>query len=290
MTATTVLAPLGVPVRFFDWRGYRIALHEAGSGPTVLLVHSINAAAGSHELRRPFAHLQQHYRVVALDLIGFGDSDRPDIVYDAALYSALIADVARHLGGVFCLYAVSLAGAYACTAAVTVGALVERLMLICPTGLEDLVTPKSPQTWLRGPIGRVLFRGLVTRGSIRYFLQSTTYASPAALDDAMSAAFVRAAQRPGAAYAPLCFVAMVSNCDLRPVLPLLTQPVHIVWGAEARTTPPTRLPAFLAALPQATSAVFAGSMAVHDENAAAVAASVDAFFAQTTGKPSEQGA
>lgn len=280
----TPLAPLGVPVRYVVWRGYRIALHEAGSGPTVLLVHSINAAASCHEMRKPFAELQRSFRVVALDLIGFGDSDRPDIVYDAALYSDLIADVVRQLGGVACVYAVSLASAYACVAAVQLPEQIARLVLICPTGLEDLVTP-APQSGafrvLRGPVGAALFRLLVTGGSIRYFLRSTTYDRPEAMDDALVAAYLRTVRRPGARHAPLCFVSMLSNCDLRDVLPRLRQPVHIIWGAAARTTPPTRLPAFLAALPQATSAVFAGSMAVHDENAAAVAASVATFFADT---------
>ena len=62
------LAPLGVTPRFVTWRGHQIALHEAGSGPTVLLVHSINAAASCYEMRAPFRLLAAHYRVVGEEM------------------------------------------------------------------------------------------------------------------------------------------------------------------------------------------------------------------------------
>ena len=89
----TPLAPLGVSVRYIPWRGHQIALHEAGTGPTVLLIHSINASASCYEMRKPFADLQRDYHVVAIDLLGYGDSDRPDMLYSAELYAELLADV-----------------------------------------------------------------------------------------------------------------------------------------------------------------------------------------------------
>jgi hypothetical protein len=37
----TPLALLGVTPRMLTWRGHQIALHEQGTGPVVLLVHSM---------------------------------------------------------------------------------------------------------------------------------------------------------------------------------------------------------------------------------------------------------
>jgi hypothetical protein len=52
------------------------------------------------------------------------------------------------------------------------------------------------------------------------------------------------------------------NCDVRAVLPLVRQPVLIVWGDGAMTTPVSRMAQFVAALPQAQTAVFTAGMAV----------------------------
>jgi pimeloyl-ACP methyl ester carboxylesterase len=278
------LAPLGVTPRFVTWRGHQIALHEAGSGPTVLLVHSINAAASCYEMRAPFRLLAAHYRVVAIDLLGFGDSDRPQMYYTAELYSALIGDIAQLLGGAVHLVAVSLSSAYALTAAAQSPTAIRTVTVVCPTGLQDLVEPQPvgrAYRLLASGIGKGLFAALVSRASLGYFLRSMAYVDPLACDAAMIEACWRSGQRPGARWAPICFVSGLLNCDLRAVLPLVHQPVLIVWGDGAMTTPVSRMPQFVAAMPHSQTAVFTAGMAVQDECPTQFSAAVLQFW-QTT--------
>jgi pimeloyl-ACP methyl ester carboxylesterase len=283
------LAPLGVVPRFVTWRGHQIALHEAGHGPVVLLVHSINAAASCYEMRAPFRLLASQYRVVAIDLLGFGDSDRPQMYYTAELYSALIGDIAQMLGGNVHLVAVSLSSAYAFTAAAQQPTAIQTVTVVCPTGIQDLVEPQPVgrlyRTFASG-FGGLLFAGLVSRASLGYFLRSMAYVDPAACDTAMIDACWRSGQRPGARWAPICFVSGLLNCDVRAVLPLVQQPVLIVWGDGAMTTPVSRMPQFVAALPQAQTAVFTAGMAVQDECPTQFSAAVLQFW-QTVGAPKE---
>jgi pimeloyl-ACP methyl ester carboxylesterase len=283
MKMATPLALLGVTPRMLTWRGHQIALHEQGTGPVVLLVHSINAAASAHEMRAPFALLAPHYRVVALDLLGFGDSDRPQMIYTAELYCDLIVDVARQLGGNVRVIAVSLSSAYVITAAQRAPDAIGAVSVICPTGLEDLVVPSQPGTAYRllaGPAGAAIFAGLVSRVSMDYFLGQMTYADASRCDAAMRDMYYRVAHRPGARWAPICFVTGLLNCDLRQVLPQLAQPIQIVWGRQASTTPVTRLARFQAVAPHADVHVFAAGMAVQDECPDAYADAVLAFFAR----------
>ena len=48
----------------------RIAVYAGGSGPPVLLVHSVNALASAAEIRPLFEALRQDHSVYALDLPG----------------------------------------------------------------------------------------------------------------------------------------------------------------------------------------------------------------------------
>ena len=52
--------------------------YVAGSGPPLVLVHSVNAAASAAEVRPVFEHCRATHTVFAIDLPGFGFSERAD--------------------------------------------------------------------------------------------------------------------------------------------------------------------------------------------------------------------
>lgn len=72
---TTVATPAG-PVR--------LAYVDAGSGPELVLLHGM---FGDYLDWEPvIGPLARQFRVLALDLPGFGNSEKPDITYDASLF------------------------------------------------------------------------------------------------------------------------------------------------------------------------------------------------------------
>src|ERR1700687_5869792 len=69
---------------FADVFGARIHYAEAGSGPSVVLVHGLADDVGVWQSVIPA--LSARHRVVALDLIGFGRSDKPLLSYRVATF------------------------------------------------------------------------------------------------------------------------------------------------------------------------------------------------------------
>ncbi len=75
----------GVPFDI-ETAGGRVAGYQLGEGPTVLLLHSFNAAGSGIELALLATRLAEHRRVVLVDWLEFGTSDRPDAQYGWELY------------------------------------------------------------------------------------------------------------------------------------------------------------------------------------------------------------
>ncbi|NJK88320.1 MAG: alpha/beta fold hydrolase [Myxococcales bacterium] len=74
-------------------RAGRLSYYVAGEGPPLLLIHSINAAASAFEMKPVFDRLIASFRVYALDLPGFGFSDRSPRRYDVRLYTDSLHDI-----------------------------------------------------------------------------------------------------------------------------------------------------------------------------------------------------
>ncbi len=134
--------------------GLRLHFRVEGQGPDVLFVH------GWASSRRMWAHLTPHlapaYRCWALDLPGFGDSDKPaGGWYSIANYTALIASFLRAVGvGAARLVGHSMGGMIALDLAASYPEQVERLVAINPVVTGDGVSLRRFVGW--GPGQRLL--------------------------------------------------------------------------------------------------------------------------------------
>jgi pimeloyl-ACP methyl ester carboxylesterase len=234
---------------FYQWAGreepFNVFYKVIGeSGPPLVLVHGIDAAASSEEWRFVATGFAEAHRVFALDLPGFGLSDRPSRAYTAADYVDFLDDFLRDVvGEPAVVVSSSLGAAYAVAVAARSPERVRALLLVCPTGLEHFTDP--PRQWqralgtlLRLPIvGTALFNALVSRRSIGYFLRERTFADPALITPDTIDAYYCTSHQEGARFAPAAFVGGALNLSVREIYPSLAQPIFIVWGREAQVTP-----------------------------------------------------
>src|SRR5947208_8840568 len=71
-----------MPVRTALVQGHRIAYLDAGKGPPVILVHGFGGSMWQWEYQQ--TALSATHRVITLDLLGSGLSDKPDLAYTPA--------------------------------------------------------------------------------------------------------------------------------------------------------------------------------------------------------------
>jgi len=90
-------------VRSFEWRGYTIKYGYAdNSGAAekaspVLLIHGFGSSAAHY--RELFPELAERGPVYAIDLLGFGESDKPDVKYTPELWAELVDVFSREVIG-----------------------------------------------------------------------------------------------------------------------------------------------------------------------------------------------
>jgi pimeloyl-ACP methyl ester carboxylesterase len=246
----------------FLWRGHRVAFTKRGAGPAVLLVHSLHAAAWSFEWRFVADALAESHTVYTIDLLGFGRSDRPNARYSARLYIGLLGDFAAQVIGEPCvLIASSLSAAYSIVLGARDPGRFPALVLIEPTGLVRL--HEAPGTggdtarlaFETPVIGTSMFNALVSRRSLRYFLDRVYCDESIVTDDLVELHYLSSHQ-PGAKHAPSAFVAGHLNLDVRRALRRLAQPALLVWGDQAREAPVEEARGFIALKPDIEVAIF----------------------------------
>jgi pimeloyl-ACP methyl ester carboxylesterase len=135
-TSPAVRKPAHRTVRL---HGQELAYLEAGSGPTLLLIHGIAEAAWAWE--RVMPPLARTHRVIAPDLLGHGRSAKPRGDYSLGNQASLMRDLLVHLGiDHATLVGHSLGGGIAMQFAYQYPERCDRMVLIASGGLGKDVT------------------------------------------------------------------------------------------------------------------------------------------------------
>lgn len=225
---------------------------RAGEKATpLLLIHSINAAASAHEVKPLYDEYKTTRPTYAIDLPGYGHSERSDRAYLPrlmidALRAVLREIQAEHPGQAIDALAVSLSCEFLARLAAEVPERFRSLALVSPTGFRKSTPLTGKPDSNRGiPIalaifriplfGRGLYRALTLAPSIRFFLQKTWGSKM--IDQEMFENSVLTCRVRGARHAPFHFLSgyLFSN-DIYPVLKSLTLPIWMTHGVRGDFT------------------------------------------------------
>ena len=239
---------LGGSARFFPWKHGRVFYKESGlsnPGPPIVLIHGIGAGSSSFMWRKNFDVLAENFRVYALDLLGFGFSDKPaSAPYSAKLYVELISDFIREVVGDRAnIVASSLGAAYAVQVADEHPELVNAMILNAPAGHTTLNTRPGMAGaafygLLQSPVlGTSFYNVMASERSIRDYAMKTLFYDYKRVTDRLVANLYSTSHQPGAQYAIAAFLSGYLNTDMAGVFARLSQPVVLVWGKQDMNVP-----------------------------------------------------
>lgn len=212
-----------------------VVYHTSGAGEPLIFLHGIYPGASSFEWSRVYPEFAIGNEVIAPDLIGFGESQRPRQGLDADDHVRSLADLCHEVchGRPAGVVASGFGAAIAVKLAAQHPDLVRRLLLFAPVGLDASLrrAPTGLRTLARTPIlNRFVYRNYFARSPfVRGWLAKVGYADPALLTDDVAHVLTSFASQYGAEHAMLAFLRGRLLYDAKSQIRRLPQPVTVFW-------------------------------------------------------------
>jgi pimeloyl-ACP methyl ester carboxylesterase len=214
--------------------------------------------------RRNFEPLASDFRVYAVDLLGFGYSDKPaNAPYSADLYVEMLSDFLREaVGRPAHVVAHSLSAAFAVRVADEHPELVESLVLVSPTGAENLsarpgMSGAAFYGLLHSPVlGESFYNAMTSERSIRDYARTRLFYEKRFVTPRLVAHHYAVSHLPGAQYAVTAFISGYLNTDIRGPFARLRRPATLVWGKQDEANPVEQAGLLLRLNPRARLEIF----------------------------------
>lgn len=264
--------------RDWVWRGWQtrytyVRSRQPGSSTPLILLHGFGASIG--HWRHNLPELAQHHTVYALDMLGFGASEKAAAPYDTAFWAEQVYDFWQtFVRQPVVLVGNSTGSMIALTAAAKYPDMVQGLVMI---NLPDASVLESPQ-WVKQTIASLavlatpllqLAKGLVTSpivfNTVFHLIRSPrfmrlwakqAYSSADALTEELLEILSLPAFDRGAAAALRAMIAGNKSAgkDLtaKTILPRLQIPMLLLWGQQDMMVPPKLGPLFVKHNPNLT--------------------------------------
>ncbi|ASQ91618.1 alpha/beta hydrolase [Prosthecochloris sp. GSB1] len=221
---------------FITLRGHRHRYIDTGDEkPSLLLLHGLSCSLDIFEQALPI--LSKPFRVLALDLLGFGQSDKPrTATYSLELYGSLIQEFMEKTAGNSGLprYGLghSMGGKYLLAAELLHPGSFDKLVLSNTDGFTELPGWVRTISW---PGIRQLLKRIMTTETVATKVFSASFRYPETVDKASFAKNLRVARNRDAIDTVMALnrhyrLLDLAHTGLRKRLHTLDVPVMILWG------------------------------------------------------------
>ncbi|MFK0731571.1 MAG: alpha/beta fold hydrolase [Gloeotrichia echinulata GP01] len=250
MTGTTQPLATTTPEKYFwTWQGYKIQYTVKGTGRPLVLVHGFGASIGHWRKNIPVL-AAAGYRVFALDLLGFGGSQKAPINYTIEVWVELLKDfwqehiqeravfIGNSIGALISLMVLTEHPEIAVGGVLinSAGGLSHR-----PHELNPVlrIVMGAFNRVVRSPItGKFIFNRIRQKSQIRRTLYQVYRNRQAVTDELVDLLYTPSCD-PGAQEVFASILSAPPGPSPQELLPKLERPLLVIWGADDPWTPIT---------------------------------------------------
>ncbi|PKM54417.1 Alpha/beta hydrolase [Petrocella atlantisensis] len=228
---------------YYQWKFGKIFYTVQGRGSSLLLIHDTSADSSSYEYNKLIDTLAKNHRVYALDLIGYGKSDKPKITYTAYLFVQLLLDFRKNvIREKTSVLTSGRSNAYATMACLQNPEVFNSLIFINPGDFDDLSRNPKRKDKLNKflielpVIGTTFYNIMFSRLMIRRSLKNKFY-NPIHLKLAYIDTFREAAHLSGSAskYTYASDLCHFNNVNIKEAISKINNNIFIIQGTRTNS-------------------------------------------------------
>ena len=208
--------------------------------PPVVFLHSLGGGSSAYEWTKVYPALASQYRVIAPDLVGWGDSAHPEHEYCVDDYFQILTQLLETVA-----VTPAVVAATSLTAAIVIRLAIKRpnlfcgLFLISPSGYGDFGkdyrrTAAAQLAGIPGLDRWIYALGAANELAVTSFLANFLFANPERITPEMVRAYLASTQKKHADYAALASLKGDLCCDLARYVEQLSVPTVFIWGEQSR--------------------------------------------------------
>jgi pimeloyl-ACP methyl ester carboxylesterase len=248
MTAIPSLKPIGKTEKLgWNWRGHQLKYTVIGAGQPLFLIHGFGASIDHWRKNMP-ALAAGGYQVYAIDLLGFGGSDKAPIDYSMELWEELVVDFWHEHINKPTIFIGNSIGALLSLMLVTHHPELSAggVLINCAGGLNH--RPDELNFVLRNVMaiftnivaspafGKLLFDRVRQKSQIRNSLYQVYQRREAVTDELIDIIYQPACD-PGAQQVFVSILTAPAGPTPESLLPQVTKPLLVLWGENDPWTP-----------------------------------------------------
>lgn len=212
--------------------------------PSLLFLHGFGGGSSAYEWSKVYPAFADEYRILAPDLIGWGNSYHPQQNYQIDDYLQSITEfIEKTCTEPVAVVASSLTAGLLIRLAVINPQLFKCLILTAPSGLADFGENSVSNFFTQlisipGVDSLIYNLGIANKSAIRTFLEERQFADSNRVYEEIVEAYLESASQRNAEYAALSFVRGNLSFDLSLYISQLKVPTAFIWGKESQFSKP----------------------------------------------------
>lgn len=227
----------------YEWRFGKIHYIKKGSGTPILLLHNLTPGSSSFEFHSMIDTLAEKNEVYAIDLLGYGLSEKCNMTYTNYLYVQLITDFIKTVIGKKTTIITS--GDSSSIAVMTCHndpEVVNNLVFINPQSLYQANQIPTKQTkllkwFIDTPIiGTMIYNMQTSNKAIKKQFEENYFCDPALVDETYVKAYCEAAHRNNykVKYAISSYLGRYMNLNILHAIKEINNNITIIQGSEVQ--------------------------------------------------------
>ena len=228
-----------IPDLYYNWKFGEISYTKQGKGTPILLVHDLTTYSSGYEWHKVADKLAEEHTVYSIDLLGCGNSDKPNILYTNFLYVQLISDFIKNvIGDKTTVVATGESAAFVLAACNNNEDLFGEIFMVNPMDINVLTkSPNKLSSFITKAInlpvfGTFLYNVFTRKGKVKSLFETDYYSNYTFEEDDIAKVYYESAHTEGSKHLFASLSGFYTMLNVSHCLKSIKKNISIIVGGD----------------------------------------------------------